>query len=303
MKRITQYGGGFFLFTFDPRSVPRIVLQQIQETPQNEAPKDREFEPVPAPKSEILAGFVPRAYPRVPGYMETELKRGANLDLAIARDDQRAPLLASWRYGRGKSVALTMDMESRLSRNWIPWSGLQGFWDRILGWVRPEIEAIPLHEARVSLVNLRPLLDLYLYEETSANSQFSYLLAGNNGKGMLKKLAPGHFQAALPISAPGDYKIELSELRSGRRIELPAVSYSLPYDINAELPRPGFNVALLAELARASGGEINPQARDFKAAPTVTDRFAPQRTPLIALAFLLFLFEVAFRKFVLSEAD
>ena len=303
MKRITQYGGGFFHHTFDPTSVPRIVLQQLQETPQSEAPKERELVPVQEPRSEIFAGFAQRNYPRVLGYMDTELKRGANLDVAIPRDQRRAPLLASWRYGRGKSVALTMDMESRFSRNWIPWNGLQGFWDKIIGWLRPQVESIPLHEARVSLVNMRPLLDLYLYEEASADSQFSFSIAGKNGKGMLKKLAPGHFQTDLPIDRPGDYKIELTELRRERRIALPTLGYSLPYDINAELPRPGFNTALLTELAQVSGGEVNPRLRDFGQEPSVTSRFEPKRAPLIALAFLLFLLEVAFRKFVLSEAD
>jgi Mg-chelatase subunit ChlD len=305
MKRITQYGGGFFHHTFDPKSVPRIVLQQIQETPASEPPKERDFLPVQEPRSEILAGFPQRNYPRVPGYMDTELKRGANLDLFIAKDDRRAALLASWRYGRGKSLALTMDMESRFSRNWIAWSGLQGFWDKVLGWLRPEVEPVPLHESRVSLINMQPVLDLYLYEEASANSQFSVSIDGKNGSrtALLKKLAPGHFQTALPINAPGDYKIELSELRRERRIPLPSLSYSLPYDGNSELPRSSFNTALLAQLAQVSGGEINPRPRDIAVAPGITERLDPKRAPLIATAFLFFLLEVAFRKFILSEAD
>jgi hypothetical protein len=257
------------------------------------------------PRSEIFAGFAQRNFPRVLGYMETELKRGANLDLFIPRDGQRAPLLASWRYGRGKSVALTMDMESRFSRNWIPWSGLQDFWDKIAGWLRPEPEAVPLHEARVSLVDMRPFLDLYVYEEASANSQFSISIGGKTSASTasLKKVAPGHFQTALPISEPGDYKIELAEVRRDRRISLPALSYSLPYTFNSEVPRPSFNTALLARLAQASGGEINPRPRDVAIESEMTDRFAPQRAPLIVAAFLLFLVEVAVRKFFLSEAD
>jgi hypothetical protein len=37
--------------------------------------------------------------------------------------------------------------------------------------------------------------------------------------------------------------------------------------------------------------------------PTVTSRTASKKEPLIVLAFLLFLLEVALRKFVLAEAD
>ena len=69
--------------------------------------------------------------------MDTEVKRGAQADLIIPRDDRRAPLLASWRYGKGKSVAFTSDLEGRWTRNWVPWDGLQGLWGRILNGSAP----------------------------------------------------------------------------------------------------------------------------------------------------------------------
>jgi hypothetical protein len=305
MKRITQYGGGFFHHTVDPRSLPRLVVQQVKETPPKEPPKERELIPVQEPRSEVLGSMPQRNYPRVLGYMETEIKRGADLDVTIPHDERRAPLVASWRYGRGKSLALTMDMESKFSRNWIQWSGLQVFWDKVLDWLRPAVEPVPLHETRISLINMRPVLDLYVYEDASINSQFSFSIAGKSEKqdGILKKLAPGHFQTVLPISAPGEYKIQLSELRRERQIALPPLGYALPYNANAELPRPGFNTALLAQLAQTSGGEINPRMRDVASAPAITNHMTPKREPLIVLAFALFLFEIALRKFVLAEAD
>ncbi|HBA40867.1 MAG TPA: hypothetical protein DCZ05_14365, partial [Deltaproteobacteria bacterium] len=33
LKRIAQYGGGFFHHTYDPRTLPQIVLQQLREKP------------------------------------------------------------------------------------------------------------------------------------------------------------------------------------------------------------------------------------------------------------------------------
>ncbi|HEX2230215.1 MAG TPA: VWA domain-containing protein [Candidatus Binatia bacterium] len=305
MKRITQYGGGFFHHIHDPRSLPRIVLQQIQETPQNETPKERELIPVQEPRSELLASLAQRNYPRVLGYMETEIKRGADVDVSVPREERRAPLVASWRYGRGKSVALTMDMEGKFSRHWIQWNGLQGFWEKAFDWLRPPLEAVPLHEARVSLVNLRPVLDLFIYEDASTDSQFSFEVSGKSGqdKGTLKRVAPGHFQTQLPLTRPGEYKIELTELRRDRRLALSSLVYSLPYDADAEIPRISPNTALLAQLAQASGGEINPHGRDIAAEPTVLHRMEPKREPLIVMAFLLFLIEVALRKFVLAEAD
>lgn len=307
MKRISQYGGGLFHHILNPTTLPQIVLQQIEEKPKEEPPRERTGIPVQDRGSELLASFPARSYPAVQGYMETDLKRGARLDLMIPREDRKAPLLASWQYGRGKSIALTMDLEGRWSRNWIQWNELQEFWAKILEWLRPGPgeEPIPLHEARVSISANQPILDLFVYEQASSDSQFRFSAIGKSGRseGILKKFAPGHYQSALPVSVSGDYRIELTEERGGQRIPYPPVSYTLPYDPNSEIPRPEFNTKLLAQLAQATGGEINPRSTDSPKKESVTRKYQPIRQSLIVLAFLLFLLEIAARRLLFSETD
>jgi hypothetical protein len=261
---------------------------------------------VPSGGSEVLAGFGVRNYPAVLGYMDTEVKRGAHADLVIPRDDRRAPLLASWRYGKGKSIAFTSDLEGRWTRNWIPWSELQAFWGRILEWLSPaEQNLVPLHEARVSFTGGQSILDLSVYEESSANSQFRFTLSSKAGKteGALTKLAAGHFQAVLPANASGDYRIDLIEERAGQRIPFPPVAYTMAYDRRTEVPRPEFNYRLLSRLAEASGGEINPPAPNSLRRESVSKSYQPVRQPLLILAFVLFLAEIALRRFVFAEFD
>ena len=80
LKRITQYGGGFFHHIYDPTTLPQIVLQRVQEKPKDEPPPpERDFIPVQERGSELLAGFSGKAYPPLRGFIETELKRGAQL--------------------------------------------------------------------------------------------------------------------------------------------------------------------------------------------------------------------------------
>jgi Ca-activated chloride channel family protein len=305
MKRVSQYGGGLFHYTLDPSTLPQIVLQQIQDKPTDEPARERDFTPLQERGSQLLSSFPTRSYPTIRGYMETDLKRGAHLDLMIPRDDRKAPLLASWQYERGKSIALTTDLEGRWSRNWIQWNELENFWRKILDWLRPSEEPIPLHEARVSLSASQAVLELFAYEEASADSQFRFSVIGKSGRseGTLRKLAPGHYQAELPISVPGDYRIELTEERRGRRIPYPPIGYTLPYDRESEIARPEFNTNLLIQLAQASGGEINPESPDKFQKQDVTRNYQPMRQPLIVLAFVLFLLEIAARKLLLSEID
>jgi uncharacterized membrane protein len=306
MKRISQYGGGLFHHTIDPSSLPQIVLEQLQDKPKEEPQDNRPLVPVLGTASELLAGFGSRNYPAVLGYMESELKKGATLDLLIPRDDRRAPLLASWRYGRGKVVALTMDFEARWSRNWIPWSGLQGFWIRLFEWLSPpENNLVPNHEARVIVAEQKAILDLTVYEENGANSQYRFSVSGKGGKseGTLVKLAPGHYQADLAYLSKGDYRIELSEDRGGRRIVFPPVGYTLAYDRGTEIPQPEMNTRLLSRMAQATGGEINPKLLEKLKKISVSRSFQPLREGLILAAFWLFLLEIALRKFVLAEPN
>jgi Ca-activated chloride channel homolog len=306
MKRISQYGGGLFHHVTDPSTLPQIVLEQLQDKSKDEPQNEGPWTPFQERDSELLAGFGARNYPSVLGYMETELKKNAQLDLMITRQERRLPLLASWRYGRGKSIAFTTDLEGRWSRNWIPWGGLQPFWSRLLDWLSPPPEnLVPAHEIRVSYLENRAVLDLSIYDDASANSQYRVMV---NGKGVkaeaiLTKLAPGHYQLPLPISQPGDYRIDLTEERGGRRIPFPPIGYTLSYDLSGEVPRPEFNTRLLSRLAQATGGEINPRSVPAQANTTITTTYQPIKEPFLILAFCLFLLEVALRKFVFAEPD
>jgi Ca-activated chloride channel family protein len=306
MKRISQYGGGLFHQTIDPTSLPKIVLTQLQDNPPEESKGERELTPIQERGSEVLAGFSARSYPRLFGYMETELKRGAHLDLMLPREDRKIPLLASWRYEKGRAAAFTTDLEGRSTKNWIQWTALQTFWDKVLGWLLPNDERnpIPVHEARVGLSANRPVLDLFVYEDTGADSQFRFSVNGKGSKaeGVLQRLAAGHYQVALPLTAPGDYRVDLTEERRGRRIAYPSIGYSLPYELNSEFPRPDFNLPLLNALAQASGGEINPKSAESLQKPDLTNIYQPFRQILIVLAAALFLCEIIARKLFLSEA-
>ncbi|HET7393060.1 MAG TPA: VWA domain-containing protein [Candidatus Binatia bacterium] len=306
LKRITQYGGGFFHHIYDPTTLPQIVLQRVQEKPKDEPPPpDRDFIPFQERGSELLAGFSGKGYPPLRGFIETELKRGAQLDLSIVKEGRKAPLLASWHYGRGRTVALTTDLEGRWSRAWIQWGSLPDFWEKVLEWIRPASDTpIPVHEARISLSGIQPILDLYIFEETASESQFRFAANGNGAKteGILQKIAAGHFQSTLPILPPGEYRIDLVEERKGRVITYPPVGFTATYDPKRELPRPDVNLTLLTRLAEISGGEVNPKSIEKVERQHTTATHQPIRAPLMAVAFALFILEIAVRRLFLGES-
>ena len=153
---------------------------------------------------------------------------------------------------------------------------------------------------KINLFKDRSVLDLYLYDERTDSSLFRYSSTGKEGKkeGLLEKLAPGHYQSTLPISTPGDYRIELIEERQGRRISYPPLGYTLTFDPKSELPREQFNIPLLEQLARVTGGEINPKRVEKPKEQEKTMRASrPLRVFFILLASIFFLLEIVFRRF------
>jgi Mg-chelatase subunit ChlD len=298
VNRIATYGGGDYYITDDLSKLPELVFKRIAQKPTETQPQAKDFIPVVARGSDILSNSPERSFPPIHNFVQMELKKNARLDLMLP-DGKNSPLLASWKYGKGKAAALTIDLAGRWSKDWIPWSGLEKFWGSVFDWLRPEQEGLPPHEARINLAGARPVLDFYLYGAESDGNSFRYSYRGaGNGDGALKRLAPGHYQAELPLSAPGDYRIELKEERRGQLVAYPPLGYTLAAPPVGEIFRGEFNLPLLERIARSTGGTINPGPDlEDKGVETLT-KITPLRPYFILVSALLFLSEIFFRRFV-----
>jgi Mg-chelatase subunit ChlD len=304
VNRIATYGGGVSFVAEDLTKLPEIVFQHIARKPPETPPQAKEYVPVVARGSEILSNSPERSFPPVHGFVQTELKKNARLDLLLP-DGKSSPLLASWKYGKGKAAALTIDLAGRWSRDWIPWSGLERFWGGVSDWLRPEREGLPPHEARINLSGDRPVLDFYLYGAESDGNFFRYSFSGGKsvkGEGVLKRLAPGHYQAELPLNSPGDYRIELKEERRGQLVAYPPLGYTMAAAPSGEISHGEFNIPLLERIARSTGGSINPDLDlEDRGVETLT-KITPLRSYFILISTLLFLLEIFFRRFFLIDA-
>jgi hypothetical protein len=303
MTRITKYGGGFFHHTTDASTLPQIVAQQVPQRAPEAKRQDRDYMPALAKGSQILAGLPERSFPPVKGYVEAELKPGARLDLMLPHDGTSSPLLASWRYGKGKAAVFTSDQAGRWSKDWIAWPGLERFWGKVFAWLPPERELLPAHEARINRLDGPPVLDFYLYGEESDGNVFRYTFQGigGRGEGLLKRVAPGHYQSELPFTGPGDYRIELKEERRGRTVSYPIVGYTLPVEAKVDVFKNGFNLPLLDQIAQFTGGTINPGPSQEQKREYTPPKMTFLRSYFILLAALIFILEIFFRRFFLVE--
>lgn len=299
LRRIAQYGGGLFHHTYDPKTLPQIVLQQVREQPLDKTNKKVvELKTRLLPGSRLFSKFPERFLPPVYGYIETEVKEEARLDVLTEDGEKEAPFLASWRYGKGRALAFAADLEGGWTKEWIQWPALQKFWQQAFDWLVPAEDPLPPYEVRINVVEGRPILDLYLYGKETAASNFRYSYGGNGkrGEGVLDRVTIGHYRTPLRFSTPGDYRIELVEERAEKRLPYPPLGYTLSFDAGMEIPRDHVNTALLERLARATGGAINPPLGiPLETQELVEISQSLRFYPMVA-ALLFFLFEIFLRR-------
>ena len=142
LDSLTQYGGGALYQTNSAEALPQLVLQDVgRHTEEHKTMVEKEFVPQASSPDPILKSFGGRALPAIKGYVSTELKPGATLDAYVNREGRREPIIASTRYGAGKTLAVTTDGGGRWASPWVRANVFSTLWDRMLEWMTPPATA------------------------------------------------------------------------------------------------------------------------------------------------------------------
>lgn len=295
LSRIAAYGGGAFHHTTDPSSLPELFLDEMDQEEEEKTMVEKDLVPLPNRDSPLLKGLNGKV-PPIKGYVETQLKNGARMDIALRVDGQRPPLLASWTYGRGKAVAFTSDANGRWSAPWISWEGFSKLWAQAVEWSMPEVKRQETHFSVELGHNEEGLVvDVFSYgtsEEGRTASAHINRPGKNDSVLPLERLAPGHYQGTLTNPANGDYRVEVI-LPSGEKVG--PLGYTVPPRQTGETPQPQPNFSLLEALASATGGNINPDVSTL-IQPTSPSEPQPLLSYLLPLAMALYFLELIVRR-------
>jgi len=302
MWQIARQHGGRFYQVKKPSEIPNIFLKEAA-TVSRSAIIEETFTPRLSDESPIIKGI--SKMPPLLGYVGTSTKPTAKTILSSHQDD---PVLSSWQYGLGKSVAFTSDARQRWAAGWLGWSGFSKFWAQSVRWSMRQSTAGDLQ----TLVDIDKGNGKVTIEATDEKGNFRNFL---NPKARLirpdlksedlslDQTGPGRYEANFDARQLGTYLINIRTSR-GEKTVSQVTGAVLPY--SPEYNAVGADNFLLSRLAEIGGGGVLPIdkanevfTRERKSARAPSDIWLP----FLMLATCLFVLDVAIRRLMWGEYE
>ena len=255
LARIAQIGGGRYYHTLEPSNVPRIFTSETLLVARDlvvESPTRVEL----GYAGEMLQGIAVDNLPALLGYQRVFAKTGAQVLLRTADSD---PILTSWRYGLGRSVAFASDLGARWGRDWIEATHYAQLVSQIARWTmrRRSSNAFNArilgegHGARlvVDVVDGSDLFvnGLQLQAQLRSPAVDEQVLT-------LRQTKSGRYEAEFDASLPGRYLFAVGGGPDSPAIVPSVIGHAVSYA--SEYRREPPNTALMDSLARATGGRV-----------------------------------------------
>jgi Ca-activated chloride channel family protein len=254
MRNLARWGGGRAYAAKDLYAVPRIFTAEALMAVRSFLVE----EPVPLLRrgeAPTLAGLpVP---PPIRGYVATAPKPAADIGLTGPRGD---PVLASWQYGIGRSVAVTTDDGARWTAPWASWPQAASFWSQAVRWTLGSdapglaLAASVNDDGSSGTVTLEaqradggPLDELDVRAEVTGPD-------GARQRVDLAQDAPGRYAGTWRVGGTGTYSLTALVRRGGRLMGTRTVGVVVPY--SPEYRTPGGNPTLLSRIAETTGGAV-----------------------------------------------
>src|SRR5262245_54118449 len=131
MVDIAKWGRGRFYYTEDDATIPRIFTLETQLASKASLVEQPFKAVVAQPGHEAIQDIDWKDAPPLGGYVATTMKGTADLVLMTHQED---PLLATWRYGLGRTAAFTSDAKPTWGVLWVRWNAFNKFWSQLTRW-------------------------------------------------------------------------------------------------------------------------------------------------------------------------
>src|SRR5437667_5448650 len=215
MVDVAKWGRGRFYYTEDSQTIPRIFTLETQLASKASL-VEQPFKPqLTAPAHEAMQDIDWKAVPPLGGYVASSLKSTADLVLMSHQED---PVLATWRYGLGRSAAFTSDAKAKWGVLWLRWRDFNKFWAQLVRWTlrsgtRSDTTAVVARHDRTGEV---------IVDAVDSKGEFINFLdsqvgivSPNRERSVteLEQVGPGRYRGRFEAEQEGVYLVGMSQRR------------------------------------------------------------------------------------------
>ena len=288
LKEIADMGEGRAIEVQNIHNLPRVLMDAVRET--HSFIVQEEFQPkILSTTALILEGI--NNLPRLYGYVATAEKTTAQVLISSHKNE---PILASWRYGLGKSVAWTSDVKPAWSKEWISWTNFSKFWGQVVNWTLPDESTDVDFDLIVSHRNGSGEIGIITKQLSPAS--FVVQVASPNGVGQTVDItqdAANRFIGSFQMRDSGTYIITAKQVGTENSL-YETLSHSFP----AEYAAFDVNTDLLRKLSEGTDGLYQPTiAQIINPAGKLIEKRVSLFQSLLLIAVILFVFEMILRRF------
>ncbi|MFO0342114.1 MAG: VWA domain-containing protein [Planctomycetota bacterium] len=329
LKDIAEFTGGKYYEVKDARALPKIYQREARRVSK---PVIRESKSgmralgvAGYEGNEILQGITPGELPPFFGYVMTTLKSSPLVEQLLVSNDppdtpENSTLLASWRYGVGRTVVFSSDAGNQWTTNWYSSEYYDKLFSQLVRYSMRPVTRSANFSVGTEFKDSRGRIVITASDDEGEYLNFLNLTA----RGLDPRLqdvelnftqtAPGRYVAEFPANDPGNYLFSIFPEEGYERL---TAGLSAPY--SSEFSVRSTNLALLESLAgvQPKGGspgvlatgdlldaglerllELNPFRSDLFQVTSIQGIWPG----LLLWAAVLFWFDVLTRRVALSAA-
>ena len=297
MVDVAKWGRGRFYYTEDDSTIPRIFTLETQLASKASLVEQPFKAVVASPAHEAIQEIDWKEAPPLGGYVATSMKANADLVLMTHQED---PLLATWRYGLGRSVAFTSDAKAKWGVLWVRWGGFNKFWSQVTRWAL----RTGTRSDTVATVSRTDNVGEVTVDAIDPKGEFINFLDSQVGVVApdktrtvidLEQVGPGRYRGRFPAGQEGVYLVGMAQRRADQMVGSQLAGLVVPY--GQEFRDLGVDESFLRELTELTGGGILAEPKDAFLQNRHKSRLSVDIWPwLVGMVAMLLIPEIALRR-------
>ena len=227
------------------------------------------------------------------GYVAATAKQAADVILESDRED---PVLSTWQYGLGRTVAWNSDGNNEWTARYAAWDNYPMLWSNIINYVISDSE---LGEDDLEVAKEGNTASItYQTKDYDKDTKVKAVVTDENGNAKevsLEALKPGVFGTDLDVSEVGVYSVSIRKMSGEEIVKNYNTAYANQY--SAEYQFTDSDTDLASFVRQAAGQEITLSDNVWKQNQNTVKSRVSLTVPLLVLAIFLFLLDIIIRRF------